>query len=481
MTVLEPLLTPAECASLDRAAPGAGRSLDQLMENAGRAVAEAIRRHYPPSRVLVLAGPGANGGDGYVAARRLAQLGWPVVVAPVLGPPTHPTAAAAAARWRGPMVSAETHLHRADLVIDAIFGAGLNRELAPDLAALLAQARTLIAIDIPSGIDGATGARRGNAPHAALTITFVARKPGHLLYPGRAHCGTTLCADIAMPAIARASVTTTLWRNSPALWRLPTLDADGHKYQRGSLTLRAGAMPGAALLAANAARRTGAGLVTLITQTPINAPPINAPIGIITSTDRLETLLADPRRQSWICGPGLGIDRAGSDLATLIAAGRTIVADADALTACAGAPERLRGTSIITPHHGEFTRLFPACQSDKLTAARAAAAQTGAVVIYKGADTVIAAPDGRAAINDNAPPSLATAGAGDVLAGIAAALLAQRMAPFDAACAAVWLHGEAATRAGHNRAPGLIAEDLAAHLPAAMLAASMAHATDSLI
>ncbi len=473
---MEPLYTPSECAIIDQAAPRAGTALDALMAHAGRAVAHAIRRHYPPSRVLVLAGPGANGGDGYVAARLLAQIGWPVVVAPVLGPPTHPVAAAAAARWHGPLVEAETYIHRADLVIDAIFGAGLNRDLAPHLAELLARARTLIAIDIPSGIDGATGARRGDAPHAALTITFVTRKPGHLLYPGRAHCGTTLCADIAMPAAARACVTATLWRNTPALWRLPTLDPDGHKYQRGSLTLSAGTMPGAALLAAHAARRTGVGLVTLITQAPINAPP-----GIITTTDPLETLLADPRRQSWICGPGLGLACAGSELATLIAARRTIVADADALTACAGHPERLRGTTLITPHHGEFTRLFPAAYAGKLSAARAAAAQTGAVVIYKGADTVIAAPDGRAAINDNAPPSLATAGAGDVLAGIAAALLAQNMPAFEAACAAVWLHGEAATRAARGLAHGLIAEDLAAYLPAALLSATMARTTHSLV
>ncbi len=461
---MEPLLTPSQLATIDQAAPAHGTPLAQLMEHAGRAVAHAIRRHYPPSRVLVLAGPGNNGGDGYVTARLLAQWGWPVAVAPVLGPPTAPEAAAAAARWHGPLVAADPHIHRADLVIDAIFGAGLSRDLAPNLAALLAAARPLIAIDILSGIDGTTGALRGVTAVADLTITFVVRKPGHLLYPGRAHSGTLLCADIAMPAAARATITANLWRNTPSLWRLPALDPDGHKYERGSLTLLSGTMPGAALLAAAAARRTGAGLVTIAAPAPITAPP-----GIITTTDPLATLLTDPRRQTWLCGPGLGIDRAGPALAALITAHHSIVADADALTACAGAPDRLRGTTIITPHHGEFRRLFPDCKSDKLTAARSAAAQTGAVVIYKGADTVIAAPDGRAAINDNAPPSLATAGAGDVLGGICASLLAQGMPPFEAACAAVWLHGAAATRTS----AGLIAEDIAPHLPAAMAQATL--------
>jgi hydroxyethylthiazole kinase-like uncharacterized protein yjeF len=461
---MEPLLTPDQCARIDQSALACGTSLADLMENAGRAVAHAIRRHYKPSRVLVLAGPGNNGGDGYVAARLLAQWGWPVAVAPVLGPPTAPEAAAAAARWHGPLVTADTHIHRADLAIDAIVGAGLSRDLAPNLTSLLAKARTLIAIDMLSGIDGTNGALRGVTAVADRTITFVARKPGHLLYPGRAHTGTLLCADIAMPAAALATITVNLWRNNPGLWRLPALDPAGHKYERGSVTILSGTMPGAALLAATASRRTGAGLVTIAAPAPIGAPP-----GIITTTDPLATLLTDARRQTWLCGPGLGIDRAGHALAALIAARRTIVADADALTACAGVPDRLRGTTIITPHRGEFRRLFSFGELDKLTATRSAAAQTGAIVIYKGADTIIAAPDGRAAINDNAPPSLATAGAGDVLAGIAAALLAQGMPPFEAACAAVWLHATAATRVG----AGLIAEDIAPHLPAAIAQATL--------
>jgi hydroxyethylthiazole kinase-like uncharacterized protein yjeF len=463
---MEPLFTPAETARIDQAAPAHGATLPALMEHAGRAVANAIHRRYRPCRVLVLAGPGNNGGDGYVAARHLAARGWPVMVAPVGTPRPGSPAADAAAQWRFPLVEATTtRVSAADLVIDAIFGAGLARDLAPDCAALLAAARTLVAIDMPSGVDGATGALRGRAARAALTITFVARKPGHLLLPGKAHCGTVLCADIAMPPGAIATITPTLWRNTPALWQLPVLATAGHKFDRGHLTILAGAMSGAAILAANAARRAGAGLLTLATDTPLtNTPLIGAAPGIMIRTDPLATLLADPRRQVWLCGPGLGIDRAGPLLATLIAANRTILADADALTACADHPERLHGVGVITPHEGEFSRVFPHLAGDKLSRARAAATITGAVVVLKGEDTVIAAPDGRAVINDNAPPSLATAGSGDTLSGIIAGLLTQGMKPFEAACAGVWLHGAAARTHG----PGLIAEDLADALPAVL-------------
>lgn len=461
MAHMEPLFTPREMGSIDRAAPDHGtRSLD-LMENAGRGVIRAILRRYSPRRTLVLAGPGNNGGDGYVAARLLAERGWPVAVAPIAEPRRGSDAAEAAARWHGPTVApSPERLRAADLVIDAVFGAGLARDVAPAIAELLAAARNLVAIDIPSGVDGATGAIRGYAPQAALTVTFVARKPGHLLYPGRTRCGETICADIGMPAGAIGRIAPTLWRNTPGLWRLPAIGTAGHKYDRGHLTILAGAMAGAAILAANAARRAGAGLVTLAAEQGVTG----APPGLIVRLDALADLLADARRKVWLCGPGLGVGHAGAALDALVASGRTIVADADALTACADAPERLRGVSVITPHEGEFARVFPRITGDKLSAARAAAAGTDTVVVLKGADTVIAAPDGRAAINDNAPPALATAGSGDTLAGIIAGLLTQGMHRFDAACAAVWLHGEAANRIGS----GLIAEDLADALPEAI-------------
>lgn len=442
----EALLTPAEMAQADASC---GVPVADLMQAAGRAVARAIRARFRPCRTLVLCGPGNNGGDGRVAARLLAQWGWPVRVA---APGDAACTAAEAAR--------------SGLVIDALFGAGLSRDLAPELAEVLRAAPRLVAVDVPSGLDGGTGQVRGFAPQADLTVTFFRRKPGHLLLPGRALCGELVLADIGMPAAVLDTVRPTTFGNTPALWVLPTLGDAAHKYTRGHLTILGGAaMTGAARLAAMAARRAGAGLVTIAAQGSAATYRAGDP-GVMVSEASLPDLLADPRRTAWLCGPGLG-DVAGECLAALLAAGRTVVADADALTACAGHPEKLAGAAVLTPHDGEFTRVFGALGPDRLTAARVAAARTGAVVVLKGPATVIAAPDGRAAINDNAPSSLASAGSGDVLGGIIAALLAQGMQHWQAACAGVWLHG----RAGQSAGPGLIAEDLPAYLPSAIAAA----------
>jgi hydroxyethylthiazole kinase-like uncharacterized protein yjeF len=434
---LEELLTPAEMARADAAA----NNTPALMEAAGRAVARAMQRRFKPCRVLVLAGPGNNGGDGRVAARYLAQAGWPVTLKPV-GDATPEDVA------------------RAELVVDAVFGAGLSRDVGGQIASLLGAAKRLVAIDVPSGVDGKTGQVRGFAPSAELTVTFFRRKPGHLLYPGRALCGELVLAQIGMQDSVLDDINPQAWRNGTWLWTLPARAATGHKYASGDVTVLSGTMPGAARLACAAARRSGAGMVTLLADAAFIPPEA----GLIVRTDSLETLLKDDRRKVWVCGPGLGVQQAGAKLAALIAAGRIIVADADALTACAGAPEKLRGTTVITPHDGEFARVFGAPGDDKLEAARRAAAATGAVCVLKGGDTVIAAPDGRAVINDNAPAWLATGGTGDVLSGIIAALLAQGMGPFDAACAGVWLHGAAAQIAG----PGLLAEDLPGLIPRAM-------------
>ena len=457
---MEPVFTPVEMAKIDKAAPDHGVSLAALMENAGRAVARAAMRRYRPCRVLVLAGPGNNGGDGYVAARYLAQAGWPVAVAPLAAPRERSDAANAASLWRGPMAefSAEAAL-RAELVIDAVFGAGLARGLAAEVAAVLGAGKRILAVDMPSGVDGATGTARGDVAAAECTITFAALKPGHLLYPGRGLCGEIVLADIGMPAAAFEAARPSCFHDTPTLWRLPSLREADHKYTRGHVTILSGAMAGASVLAAMGARRAGAGLVTLAAQHPPEAPD-----GIIRRTDPLEDLIEDDRRRVWLCGPGLGVERAGEALTLLIAAEKTIVADADALTACAGSPERLRGATVVTPHAGEFSRVFGKPGEDRLAAAKEAARRCGAVVVLKGADTIIAAPDGKAAINSHASPALATGGTGDTLAGIIAGLLGQGMAPFDAAAAAVWLHGEAGLRIG----PGLIAEDIAVHLPAAM-------------
>jgi hydroxyethylthiazole kinase-like uncharacterized protein yjeF len=434
---MEDLLTPAQMARADALAGNA----PALMEAAGRAVARAVMRRYRPCKVLVLAGPGNNGGDGRVAALYLGQAGWPV-------------------SCLGIAQATLEDVHRAALVIDAVFGAGLSRDVAPETAALLRAARRIVAIDTPSGVDGATGQVRGFAPQAALTVTFFRRKPGHLLYPGRGLCGETLLAQIGLPDSVLAEIGAKTWRNGPWLWALPVGAATGHKYTSGDVTVLAGTMPGAARLACAAARRAGAGMVTLLAAEAFMPPEA----GLIVRTDPLETLLQDRRRKIWVCGPGLGVGAAGAKLAALIAAGRDIVADADALTACAGAPDKLRGVAVITPHDGEFSRVFGPSGPDKLAAARSAAAACGAVTVLKGADTVIASPDGRAAINDNAPAWLATGGTGDVLSGIIASFLAQGMAPFEAACAGVWMHGAAAQHCGQ----GMLAEDLPSALAAIM-------------
>lgn len=452
------LLTPAEMGRADALAAGLGASGPALMEAAGRAVARAVRARIRPGRTLVLCGPGNNGGDGYVAARLLAQEGWPVAVAALAPPRPGSDAAGAVALWDGPTVPFRAaEAARAALVIDAVFGAGLARDVDPAVAEVLAAACRLVAVDVPSGIDGATGAVRGFAPCAAFTVTFFRRKPGHLLLPGREHCGETILADIGLPEAVLETVRPATFANGPTLWTLPHPDAASHKYTRGHVTVLGGAaMTGAARLAAEAARRAGAGLVT------IAAPPSAAAVyrtgapGTIVSEDALSVLLADPRRVVWVCGPGLGAEAAAADLPVLLAAGRRVIADADIFTTCAARPEALEGAAVLTPHQAEFARVFGPPGVDRLTAVRAAAARTGAVVLLKGADTVIAAPDGRAAINANAPPWLATAGAGDVLSGMIAGLLAQGMPAWEAAAAAAWLHGAAARRVGS----GLVAEDL---------------------
>jgi hydroxyethylthiazole kinase-like uncharacterized protein yjeF len=456
------LLTPAEMAAVDRAALALGRPVVWLMENAGRAVARAVRRRFTPCRTLVLCGPGNNGGDGYAAARHLQQAGWPVAVA-ALAPPAG-AAAQAARRWTGPTVPfAVAEVARASLVIDAVFGAGLARDLDAGAAGVLRAAERVVAVDVPSGLDGATGAVRGFAPQAALTVTFFRRKPGHLLLPGRTLCGEVVLADIGLPEGALEQGTVRTFHNRPPLWRLPVPAPDGHKYSRGHVTVLGGAaMTGAARLAALAARRGGAGMVTIAAERGGDLYRAAEP-GTIVDDRPLAELLEDARRGTWVCGPGLGAAAASAALPVLLGAGRRVVVDADALTVCAGAPGRLRGATVLTPHAAEFARVFGPPGTDRLAAAREAAALTGAVVLLKGADTIIAAPDGRAAINDSAPPWLATAGAGDTLAGLIAALLAQGMDPWHAACAAAWLHGRAAVHAG----PHLIAEDLAPALPRA--------------
>ena len=454
------LLTPRQMNEADRLAIEGGTAGITLMENAGRAVARAIRARFRPCRTLVLCGPGNNGGDGYVTARHLAAAGWPVSIAAFAAPKRGTDAALAASRWHGPGARFGARAAgRADLVVDAVFGAGLTRDVDGVTAETLRAARRVVAIDVPSGVDGETGAVRGYAPQAALTVTFFRRKPGHMLLPGRDLCGETVLADIGMPARVLSRVKATVFANGPGLWKLRAPSAEDQKYARGTVTVYGGAMAGAARLASMAARHAGAGLVSIAACEGVENYRAVEP-GTIVLGGTLVSLLEDERRKVWVCGPGLGPDLAGGVLARLLGARRTVVADAGALTAHAGDPAGLSGAAVLTPHAGEFSRVFGDPGANRLGAARAAARSTGAVVVLKGSDTIIAGPDGRAAINGNAPPWLATAGSGDVLSGIIAARLAEGLAPFDAAASAVWLHGAAAQVAGE----GMIAEDLLAAL-----------------
>ena len=459
------LLTPAEMGVADRTAMAMGHPGPVLMEAAGRAVARTIMRLEKKTRVLVLAGPGNNGGDGYVAARYLARQGWPVRVA-ALSPPKDGTDAAwAAGRWPGPMAPfAPEEAARAGLVIDAVFGAGLTRAVNGLAAETLYAAKRIIAIDVPSGLDGATGQAKGYAPQAALTVTFFRLKPGHLLLPGRTLCGRIELADIGIPDAVLDRIGARTFANLPDLWTLPSLRADGHKYSRGHVTVVGGAhMTGAARLAADASRRAGAGMVTIAARGASAAIYRANEPGVIVSEDSIDTLLRDKRRTVWVCGPGLGPDDARAIFPKLIEAGRQVVGDADVFSAFAGKPDALKRAAVLTPHEGEFTRVFGPI-GDRLSAARDAAVRTSAVVLLKGADTVIADPTGRAAINLSAPPWLATAGAGDVLSGLIGGLLAQGIPAWQAACAGAYLHGAAAYRAG----PGMVVEDLTHALSAVM-------------
>jgi ADP-dependent NAD(P)H-hydrate dehydratase / NAD(P)H-hydrate epimerase len=474
------LLTPQQMGEADRLTIAGGTPGLALMENAGRAVADAVSRRFAPCVVAVLCGPGNNGGDGFVAARILAERGWPVRLA-LLGQAAnlHGDAAAAAARWPGAIEPLSTDvLDGAGLAIDAIFGAGLARPIEGEargvIEALGERAVPVVAVDVPSGVDGATGEVRGAAPHAVVTVTFFRKKPGHLLLPGRDHCGRTVLAQIGIDGRVLNEVAPEVVENDPGWWRgdLPQPGPDSHKYTRGHALVAGGAvMTGAARLGARGAARLGAGLVTLAAPAAVFPVYAAALTGIIVQPigglDDFRELLADDRRNAALIGPGAGVGDETRDKAfAILAAGKRAVLDADALTCFADDPKRLfaaiRSPVVMTPHEGEFARLFDRSGS-KLKRARRAARESGAVIVLKGADTVIAAPDGRAAVNANAPPDLATAGSGDILAGMILGLLTQHMEPFAAAAAAVWLHGAAASRIG----AGLVADDLVDALAAA--------------
>jgi hydroxyethylthiazole kinase-like uncharacterized protein yjeF len=484
------LLTNAEMAECDRLTIAGGTPGNVLMENAGRAVADAVAACTPAKgRIVVVAGPGNNGGDGFVAARLLAERGFAVEVLLVgEAAKLKGDAAAAARRWNGAVVSASPErIGRPATIVDALFGAGLDRPVAclprAMIEAMNAAGCPIVAVDLASGVNGTSGAVMGAAVHAVESVTFFRAKPGHYLLPGRLHCGTVRIADIGIDAATLDKVRPQTVLNGPDLWgrQFPIPAAAGHKYSRGHAVIVSGhaSTTGAARLAARAALRAGAGLVTIAS--PRDALAVNEASNLavmvrpVDGAEALTRFLSDRRFNAVGLGPGLGVGSATCDLVLAALAGdRAVVLDADALTSFATDAERFfaaikaRGpqATILTPHEGEFARLFGRIDAQekaasKLERARAAARRSGAVVLLKGADTVIADPQGRAAINANAPPYLATAGAGDVLTGLIVGLMAQGMGAFEGPSAAAWLHAEAANAFG----PGLISEDLSEALP----------------
>jgi ADP-dependent NAD(P)H-hydrate dehydratase / NAD(P)H-hydrate epimerase len=470
------ILTVAEMSAADRAAVEAGTPSRILMERAGAAVAEAVVAHYPVGPVRVLAGPGNNGGDAYVAGRLLEAQGWPVRLE-ALAPPKSADAISAAADW-GRAPEPLTDGADASVVIDGLFGAGLDRPLPPEAARLartLERARAkVVAIDVPSGLAGDTGRAVGPVCFRAdVTATFHRRKPAHVLQPGREICGEVVVADIGL-----GETSSKLFENGPELWldRYPWPSVTAYKQSRGRLGVVSGEAwhTGAARLAARAALRIGAGLVTVLSPPEslmVNAAHLEAVMLRPFDTDvELEGLAA--QLETVVIGPGAGVTEA--TLANVLALARTgaaLVLDADALTVFRDEPADLFSVvdrdDVLTPHQGEFERVFPGllkAAPERIAAVRQAAARAEAVVLLKGPDTVIAAPDGRAAVNMNGTPWLATAGSGDVVAGLIGGLIAQGMDSFLAACAGVWLHAACAEAFG----PGLISEDLPALLPSAL-------------
>jgi NAD(P)H-hydrate epimerase len=487
MTLPELVLLPFEMKQADAAAVAAGTPGIELMRRAGRAVADSAEGMVPPGgRIVVAAGPGQNGGDGFIAAALLADRGYRVTLG-LLGRLERLTgdSVQAAQGWTGEVQAVEEAPFReADLIIDALFGTGLTRNLEGaariTVERMNAAGRPILAVDLPSGIDGHTGEVRGVAVKADRTVTFATRKPCHLLMPGRAFSGLVEVADIGIGREILAASGGSLFANSPRLWldHLPKPGLTSHKYDRGHTLVASGGATrtGAARLAAKAALRIGSGLVTVAS--PPEAIGVNAAhltavmLRGCDGPEGLHHILQDPRFNALVLGPALGVHSGTRAMvAVAVHARRSLVLDADALTSFEGLGSELQqafrhAPTVLTPHDGEFNRLFKGHPDlldpeSKLERARRAAAYTGAVMVLKGPDTVIAAPDGRAAINENGTPYLATAGSGDTLCGIVAGLMAQGVPAFEAACAGVWIHAEA----GAGFGPGLIAEDLADLLP----------------
>jgi hydroxyethylthiazole kinase-like uncharacterized protein yjeF len=477
------ILTCEEVRRCEALAVAGGLSMAELMRRAGEACAQALMRLFPTGRVLVLCGPGNNGGDALVAAATLREAGRSVEVFEGVARAGSAERAGAKALWGGSAKPlADLKLSPEDIVLDGLFGSGLGRPLAGELAIWVervnASGARILAIDAPSGSFGDRGDLPGPVIRADATVTFGAFKPVHCLHPAAGTCGRVEIAEIGfgafIPGVSGVPGASGTWMNAPDLWaeRLPWPGASSHKHARGRLGVVSGgvASTGAARLAAGAGLRAGAGVVTLLCPpsalsviashlTAVMCASFSAPGALIGLTTGMTAI---------VIGPAAGVGAATrANVEALARSGRRLVLDADALTVFAGAAAELRGVlqadAVLTPHPGEFERLFPGLLTsspNRIHAARAAAEASGAVVLLKGADTVIAHPDGRAAVNGHASPFLATAGSGDVLAGVIGGLMAQGMDAFTAACAGAWMHGEAGRRLG----PGLTAEDLSPSL-----------------
>ncbi len=481
------ILLPRQMAEADRLTIEAGAPGIELMERAGAAVAHEAADMLPDyGRVLVVCGPGNNGGDGYVAARLLEQSAYRVTVA-ALDPdkPLKGDAALAAARWNGAVTAMiETNVAQFNLIIDAVFGTGITGKLvgpAADCINMINGAGIpVLAVDGPSGYDLADGTTTEPFIRAARTVTFFRLKPGHLLQPDNP-CGEIKLHQIGIsPDVLRHvwNRDGTISLNDPKVWRdgFPIPSANGHKYTRGHAVVVSGkaSATGAARLGARGALRVGAGLVTVAS--PPDAVLVNAAhltaimLQKFRGAEGLSDLLADKRKNAVLIGPGAGVnDDTKANVLMCLGSSAHVVLDADALMSFVDTQQELYdaisakiyGAVVLTPHAGEFKRFFEDDGHDSPAKVRMQARSMRCVVVAKGPSTIIGAPDGRIAINTNAPPTLATAGSGDVLAGFITGLLAQGMSAFEASCAAVWLHGACAKAFG----PGLIAEDLPEILP----------------
>lgn len=487
------LLTPEEARKADKWAIDNGTDSLSLMEAAGRAVADVVVDYVGTpleagGEIAILCGPGNNGGDGFVAARYLDEWGYPVkVLLSVSAADLKGDAATMARRWQGAIVPFQADkLNGASVIVDALFGTGLSRALEGDAADLVEASNGKevfrLAVDIPSGLDAESGLPTGPCFSADATVTFFAKKPAHVVAPGRFLCGgneNIHVADIGISSRSLEEVAPKFSENTPALWGrfYPFPGPETHKYRRGHLLVLGGKEPtlGACRLAAMAGLRVGSGLVTLAAPSETYAIQATALTDVMVrrfdSAFGFLGIMADTRINTVLMGPGAGVGERTAELVQdVVRRKRAMVLDADALTSLVGRLEMFAEEGaenvVLTPHEGEFARLFPGLskETNRIAAARSAAISSKCHVVLKGVSTVVAAPDGRVSISANAPAWLSVAGTGDVLSGTIAGLMAQGMPAFEAASAGVWLHGEAAMAEGR----GLIASDLLAALPSVL-------------